>query len=76
MASDAEIERFFYLVQVDGLTSRKAMATLKAEGFPDRGLQFWAKERRKAIAEARNLTAELKRNTGPDGEIYGFRGNC
>ena len=76
MASDAEIERFFELVHVDGLTSRKAMARLMAEGYPDRGLSFWAKERRKAIAEARNLTAELQRNTGPDGEIYGFRGNC
>lgn len=71
--TDAETERFFDLVQLKGLTTARAAATLVAEGYPDRGAPFWQGERRRFNAEMRRFNREIAEHFTPDGEIIGFR---
>lgn len=72
-ATEAETERFFDLLQLEGLTVGRAAAMLAAEGYRDRGVAFWRAEHRrfmKAIAELEVLEADC---IGFDGALYGHR---
>lgn len=71
--TDAEIARFFDLVQLEGLKTARAAAALVAEGYPDRGTAFWQGERRRFNVEMRRFNREIAELITPDGEIVGFR---
>lgn len=73
MAKEAELERFFDLIQLEGLTIARAAAMLVTEGYRDRGVAFWRAEHRRFMKEIAELEVVEADCIGFDGALYGLR---